>query len=547
MKNRRSLVLIGCTLFLQTVMFFQGVMFSETVFAANSSYAGNQQNISSRVKANNTQLKALSARQVQPKMQLANIKVFKKVDMVRLKPITPSNKKPEGPDPDKFISLRNIIDEGLLLKDIEKIAGWDGDMLFQDKAVGNLFYYVPKTFLLKHSPSGYAFGVQYNKQAEAGKPSVTLSMELSAQGKRGDIALLKQILHEALDLKVSEKIKLQSLSGSDIQVDFNSLSTGLAISQDRIHVTPPKNLHDSLHITFSLTQDETESVFSLIAHEGMVGTLSLPIASVTDENSKGTKSNISIPFKIKYSEFNGAAIGGFEEWWVDKQQIKKLTNNSAYPISVKGINGYVVQGNKLKRVTKSFKKGVSFKPGASKKIKLPAVQKALGNNVLVAWLDTDIDTDCSKCVKNIKAQIDRGVSDNPTTDISFEAIPSVFEDMEIYKVILRVKSPYYSVDRNKVEERTIQLTEEDNVANLSIYYPEKKGKSPLLFRYQIKVVFSSGEQVSSDTWVDSRDLTKIIGSSQLESLLGEEEFGEEEVGEESDEDDLENAEQEEEE
>ncbi len=447
-------------------------------------------------------------------LKFTPVRTFNKAQLVRLQPIKPSDKKPLGPDPERFISLRDILEDALLIKDIEQIAGWDGDMLFQDKAVGNLFYYVPKVFLLKHDVNGYAFGVQYNKQVEQGQPSVTLSMELSAQGMPGDLALLKQILHDALELKTTEKVKLQSLSGTGICVDFDSLSTGLAIDKERVHITPPKNLHDSLHITFSLTQDETESVFSLIAHEGMIGSLQLPIGNGEGES----KTQISIPFKIKYSSYSGDTVSGFEQWWLDKQQIKELTNSGSYPLTISGINGYVIENGNLKRIAKPFKKSTELKPGDSKKIKLPNVGQILGKDVLVAWLDTTLETDCEKCIKDIKAQIDRGVSDNPTTEINFEAIPAVFEDMDLYKVIIRVKSPYYSVDRRKVEERTIQLTEEENVAKLSIYYPDNK-KNPLLYRYQIKLVTNSGEESASDDWVDGRELTKIIGSSQLESII----------------------------
>lgn len=449
------------------------------------------------------------------KLKFAPIKVFKKAQLVRLQPIKPSTEKPQGPDPERFISLRDILEDQLLLKDLEHIAGWDGDMLFQDKVVGNLFYYVPKVFLLKHDANGYAFGVQYNKQAEQGQPSVTINMELSAKGKPGDLSLLKQILHEALELKSTDKVKLKSLAGSGITVDFDSLATGLSIDQERVHITPPKNMHDNLHITFSLTQDETESVFALIAHEGMVGSLHVPIGNESNENSNA---QVSIPFRIKYSSYSGDSISGFEQWWLDKQSINKLKNVSSYPVSISGINSYTVNNGKLQRVSKSFKKDTRLKPGASKKIKLPAAQKVLGNNILVAWLDTTLDTDCEKCAKQIKAQIDRGVSENPTTDINFEAIPSVFEDMDLYKIIIRVKSPYYTVDRNKVQEQTIQLTEDENVVTLAIYYPEKKN-NPLLYRYQIKLVTTSGEEFASQEWVDGRELTRIIGSSQLEAML----------------------------
>ena len=448
-------------------------------------------------------------------MPIKPIRTLNKAQLIRLKPIKPSEKKPQGPNPESYIALRDILDDPLLIKDIEKIAGWDSNMLFQDKAVGNLFYYVPRIFLLKHGANGYAFGVQYNKQIEQGQPSVTLSMELSAQGSPGEMALLKQILHEALELNSNEKIKLKSLSGSGVSVEFDSLATGLAIDKDRVHITPPKNLHDSFHITFSLTQDETESIFSLIAHEGMVGSLQLPLGQKKDEGSMG---QVSIPFKIKYSSFSGEAIAGFQPWWLEKQPIKDLSNTSSFPITISGINGYVVEKGKIQRVVKPFKKETLLQPGKTKKIKLPSAEQVLGKDLLVAWLDFSLDSSCNKCIRNIKSQIDRGVADNPTTDITFEAIPSVFEDMELYKIIIRVKSPYYSVDRNKVEERAIQLTEEKNSSTLAIYYPEKK-QNPLLFRYQIKVVTQAGEEITHNDWIDGRELTRIIGSSQLEAII----------------------------
>ncbi len=448
---------------------------------------------------------------------------FKPVEMARLNPVKDSKVQPKGPDAEKYLALRNKLEaeDNLLISDIETIASWDSDLIFQDKAAGHVFYYVPKQFLLVQNNEGYGLGVQYNKMDDPSKPSITFTAELSAADSTGDISLLKIILKQALGLKSNDPLEIKSISGIGMSIDVSSITTGLSIPEDRVQVIPPTHLHDNLRITFSLTQDEAESFLTQISHEGLSGSIKVPV----------DKTEVNIGFKIKYTEFAGEYTKGFKDWWLKKETIENLTNKTLFPISFNSINAYVFSNGKLKRINKKLGKKVTIKPGDSKSFKLPAAAKVIGNNIVMAWLDIEMETDCSSCMKNAKAQVGRGVSESPVSPITLEAIPGVFEDFEIYKLIIKLKSPYFNGDteqsiKQRMSVKEVMLTEEENSTQLQLYFPQSKKNNPRLFKYQIKVIKANGETIKSAKWNDSSETSLLFGSLQLESLLGDDDSDE---------------------
>ena len=109
--------------------------------------------------------------------------------------------KPEGPVIMPSLDLGDSITNSDLLDDLSQACGWNPYMIFQDKAAGHVFYYLPKEFLLLRNDNGYGLSVQYNTRAEPGQPSVMLTAQLQAPHRSGDVQLLKAIMREALDLK----------------------------------------------------------------------------------------------------------------------------------------------------------------------------------------------------------------------------------------------------------------------------------------------------------------------------------------------------------
>jgi hypothetical protein len=85
-----------------------------------------------------------------------------------------------------------------------------------------------------------------------------------------------------------------------------------------------------------------------------------------------------------------------------------------------------------------------------------------------------------------------------------------------------VRSPYLTVGGKKVLDRGIELTEEENQTNISLYLPDGLGKDPLLFKYKFQVITQSGESFTGDEWQNSRQTNNFFGVSQIEGLFDKE-------------------------
>jgi len=453
----------------------------------------------------------------------SSLKQFKPVTAVMIKrpvkaglilrPIIPvSPVKPKGPDPAASIDLADMIDDVNLLEDLAMTCGWDPHLIFQDKAAGNVFYYLPRVFLLVHKETGYGLSVQYNHLKDPEKPSVMLTAELAAPHHSGDIPLLKSILKQAFDLKPADKLILKSISGIGATADMQGISAGLSLPSERISLTLPSHLKKTLRLTLSLNQDETEEVLAQISREGISGSLNVKVGD----------SFVPVPFNIEYLNFSGKRVDGFAQW-VENRPTGMIRNLTPFPVKIESINCYRVKGGKLERISKTLKTSTIL-PGKKKAFRLPSVNKVFGNNIMLAWMGTTLDSDCSNCIKNVDKQVRRGVASAPSSHIKFEAIPDVFSDFDIYKIIIQVQSPYFEADGGKVLTREIELTEENNIhQDLVIYTPEGKGPEPLLYRYRLKLVTVEGDSLFEQDWHDSRTTSQFFGARHIEPIMGKDE------------------------
>ncbi|MFP3869531.1 MAG: hypothetical protein ACLFVT_01445 [Syntrophobacteria bacterium] len=430
----------------------------------------------------------------------------------KLRPIkTPDPAEPQGPDPHVALDLVDVISDSDLLRDLSQACGWDSHLIFQDKAAGHVFYYLPREFLLLRDQNGYRLSVQYNTRAEPGEPSVLLTAELASPHHHGDVGLLKAILREALELKPADNLQLRSLGGLGATMDMEALSTGLSLSEDRVHITPPAHLKEPFRLTLVLTQDEVEEVLAQIAREGVAGSLRVKVG----------EEFVPIPIRIQYTRFAGEYVQAFSQW-VQGRSLDKLVNTTDFPLKVESINAYRMKGDRLVRISKELKKTSPIPPGGRRPFKLPAASRVLGEDLLFAWLGTTLETDCSVCVEAVDRKVRKGVALAPGSRLTLEGIPPVFSEFGLYKIIVRIRSPYFVSGGTEVLEHEVTLTQENNVnTDLSIFVPSDRGPDPLLYRYRLQAVTQAGETIEQDNWHDARGLSQFFGATHLEDLLGE--------------------------
>ncbi len=488
------------------ILFFTGLLFTAQVFFNVRCQAAEPV----RTFKSMTATAPLKVKQFKPVTAVV-IKRPLKSGMVLRPVIPPKPAAPTGPDPKAAVDLADMIDDTDLLEDLSKTCGWDSHLIFQDKTAGNVFYYLPRIFLLVHNEgTGYGLNVQYNNMTDPEKPSVMLTAELAAPHHSGDILVLKQILKQAFELKPSDKLTLKSISGIGAEADLQGISAGLSLAPEQISVTLPSHLKQSFHLTLLLNQDETEEVLAQITREGLTGSLNVNVGDA----------RVPVPIHIQYAQFSGNKVDGFSQW-VDNHPTGTLLNITSFPIEMDSINCYRVKNGGLERISKNLK-SVTLLPERKKAFRLPPMDKVLGNHVLLAWLGARLESDCPDCIKKVDKQVRKGVAAAPSERIKFEAIPNVFSDYEIYKMVVEVQSPYFTSDGGTVLTREIELTEENNVhQDLVIYIPQGRGPEPLLYKYRLKLITAQGETILEPDWHDSRTLNRFFGASQLEPLMGE--------------------------
>lgn len=422
-----------------------------------------------------------------------------------------SLKKAEGPTITASLDLDNSIDNSDLLEDLSQVSGWNPHMIFQDKAAGHVFYSLPREFLLLRDEQGYRLSVQYNTQSEPGQPSVMLTAELKAPYRSGDVKLLKAILREALGLKASDPLEIKSLQGIGATADMEAFATGLALSADRIHLSAPADFKQSFRLTLSLTPEEVEEVLAQISREGLAGTLHVKVGD----------DSVPVPIRIRYADFTGNRVSGFDQWF-KKQPTGKIENVTDFPVQLLSLNGYRMKDGHLERVEKKLKQTGAIAAGEKRALTLPAVEKVLGNDVMLGWPGTVLDSDCSSCLQKIDQQVRKGVALAQGSPVKFEAIPGVFSEFGIYKLIVRVRSPFFVSGGKTVEEQEIELTEDANQnQELTLFLPSGRASDALMYRYQVQVILESGESRQQETWHDASMLSQFFGSAQLESLFAE--------------------------
>lgn len=430
----------------------------------------------------------------------------------KLKPIVPSSEtvKPEGPDPLAVLDLNDVIDDSSILEDLEQACGWDSHMIFQDIAAPGVFYYIPREFLLKRDKDKYRFSVQYNTQAEGAQPSVTMTAEMEAPQRTGDAQLLKAILRQALGLKPQDSLTIKALPGLGSTADFQALATGLKLPSERITLSPPAHLKQVFRLTLLLTQDETEEVLAQIAGDGIAGNLNVSVKETV----------VPIPIRIRYDYFSGSHLEGFDKW-IKGDIVTSFQNLTDFPILIEAINAYRVTGGKLERLHKKLNPA-TISPGKARLNNLPGSENLLGKSIEVAWLTSSLDQSCDECLKQIELKARKGISLSPGSRIRLEAIPGIFEEFGLYKLIIHIESPYFTVEGATVRQEEVSLTIEENEdESLMIFVPSDRGKDPLLYRYRIEAVTETGETRIAPEWQDAGKLTQFFGSSHLKDLFKE--------------------------
>ncbi len=434
------------------------------------------------------------------------IRIRKNLPNLKLPPKKPSHTKvkPGGPDPASAFDLVDMVEDENIISALDQVSGWNPHLLFQDLTIPTLFYYIPRELRLVYDASGYHFRVQYNSLQAQENGSVLVSMDLKAPYHSGDVKVLEKILRQCWD-PASE---VKALPAFGAEADLENLTAGFGFSGDQIHLTTPSTLRQACSMVISMTPDQAEALIAQMSGPGVSGTLNVPVG----------ERPVSIPVILAFDRFSGEILGGLRQWQ-QGQKVNRIVNLAMFPVRLTAVNAFVMQGGRLIFQSKALKKSVKIAPKGAKPFRLPSAKRIFGNGMLMAWIDTEIISQCKSCRKEIEKRVRSGIGTTPMETVTFEAIPDIFDRYSIYKLIVEVRSRYFSANGEEPETREIEITgENDAPSEVRLYIPEGAGHAP--FSYRLRVISADGREHTQETWQPGTNTHIYIGSFQLAPMLG---------------------------
>ncbi|WP_022853287.1 hypothetical protein [Thermodesulfatator atlanticus] len=431
--------------------------------------------------------------------------IFKPLALKNIKPITPQKDvSPTGPDPSRVLDLADILEDEKLLTDLTNTVGFDPHFVIQDKTATNVFYYVPRAFLLLCDEKGYHLGVQYNYQAVPGEPAVTLNLDLVAPFNPGDTKLLKYLLRAGLKPPPGTEIRIKALPALGAKVDLDSLASGISLSKERLFVIVGSHFRKPIRLGMLLTPEEVEEVLTQLGEEGLAGEM---IIKIDDKE-------LPVPLEISFSNFAGPKLIGLEDWLAHQKDVY-ITNVTYFPIKLRALCSYRLKNGSLEKYCRGIKG--HLRPRKKVAFKLPPPEKILGHKLLLVWFDMSLDTTCKPCLAKIEQEVRRGVSLAPTTKLVWEVIPNVFETLNLYKVMVEIRSKALS-STSEETNKILEFSPENTRQEVLLYLHEPS----LTYEYRIFLVTQDGAQFRQKDWQKADLTTQITGKKQLEEVLSSE-------------------------
>ncbi len=423
--------------------------------------------------------------------------------------------KPGGPNPTEQYGLIDMGADEDLIAGLQDAVGWKPHELYQDKNISTLFYYVPQELRLTFDEGRYGIQIQYNSLEDI-EDAVLVVMKLRAPYHNGDVKLLRELLKSVLH---DSRIEVRALPALDTQTDLEAFAAKLGVKPEQISLAAPSNLRETYELTIHMSPDQVEALLAQMNSAGMAQPLTIPLG----------EHSISLDLMLAFDRFSGSYLQGLSAWRRGRT-VDRLGNASPFPVHITGVSAVVKQGGRLTLKSRPLKKPVTLAPGQKKPFRLPSPGKIFGSGLQMVWLDTGLDTDCAHCRARIDKEIRSGIALPPLKKVRFEAIPSVFERADLYKLIVEVRSPYFTAGRNRTITKNLELSPEQAAAPVRLYDPGRKTNK--LFEYRLQAIGMDGQVTEEDQWhAVGTDRNLIpIGRRQLQALPWPAEVTDDETG-----------------
>ena len=373
------------------------------------------------------------------------------------------------------------------------------DELIRDHTSLNTYYFYPAGYLLNYDRTdGFEISFLHRTLSdELADQTVMMSFTLVPRQLDGAIPLLQSLADYAIKPANDKPVNLQRLPISDVTINLAGLSS--IIPAENIHIiNQPQRVGDTIRVQASMTQSQKEDVVASIRSGGLAG----DIVFKTNNNSF----QLVVPFIISFTDFAG-------DWLTDVTTVAAndvIENLSPYPVLMSGIVVYVkaVSENKLKRHVVPLAKPVVIDAGGRGKTDtgFKELVASLGE-VVSAWPDFERVT-CDACLNAVERKILVSPAQASRVSLPIEAIPNVFDQFSLYKILVEVKSTHFAASNDVVEVRNFTLRADDTLSSATLY-ADRDSASGATFEYRVKPYHNEGLELGTSEWQSNHGVMDI--------------------------------------
>lgn len=400
---------------------------------------------------------------------------------------------PSGPDVDisptylvdKFAGYSDSIDD-----DFDRYLPYS-DELIRDHTSLNTFYFYPGGYLLRRDKQdGYDINFLHRtRDEESSSDLILLTFTLSPRHLDGALPLLEELADFAIEPLNNKPVDLNRLPISSVKVNLGGLTALIPEENVRV-INSPRRVGDDIRVQASMTQSQKEDVVASIRSGGLSGDI---LFRTNNESFE-----LVVPYYVSFTDYAG-------EWFSDVTELSttdSFTNVSPFPLVLAGVAAYVKPSSsaQIRRYFVPLAQPTVLSPGAVASSDRGYDDLFRDYGEPVATWPVFERAECEECLDAIEREILVSPSMASRAELPIEVIPSVFEQFTLFKILVEIRSQYFSPSGDAVETRSFTLRGDETRTTAELYLDRENQDAETVFEYRIRPFHAEGLDTSFSDW-----------------------------------------------
>ena len=375
------------------------------------------------------------------------------------------------------------------------------DQLFRDHTSLNTYYFYPSGYLLKRdSTDGFDINFLHRTRNEgSAEELIILTFTLVPRQLDGGMNLVRKLAAFGVEPPANKKaVDLSRLPISKVKISLAGLSSLIPEENVKI-INTPNVIGDPIRVQAQMNQSQKEDLVASIRSGGLSGDITF------DTNDDSFR--LEIPYLVSFTDYSG-------DWLTDISALsieESMENVSPFPLLFTGFVAYTQKapGNQIKRYEIPVNKAVLMEPGAIAKADRSFQQiVSTYGDVVATWPMYERVT-CDDCLNAIEQKILVSPAQARKTELPIEAIPSLFDQYSIFKILVEVKSKLFSPKNDYQETKVFTLRQGQSQTMAMLYVNRDNDAQNGGFEYRVKTVLNNGDQTSFSAWKNDQGVMDI--------------------------------------